>query len=122
VASEFSSNILTLFVLHILSVPGLTYHVNSTGHEVMANNRHDVISNAFVYLNWADAACDVASLCFCPRVLLVAFHCSTKISCKLVDRMVFSRCRHGYLCLFAARCRLAYGSADATATHCLLLQ
>ena len=29
-------------------------------------------------------------------------------------------CWHGYL--FAARCRLAYGPADATATHCLLLQ
>ena len=29
-------------------------------------------------------------------------------------------CWHGYLS--AARCRLAYGLADATATHCLLLQ
>ena len=29
-------------------------------------------------------------------------------------------CWHGYL--FGARCRLAYGPADATATHCLLLQ
>jgi len=29
-------------------------------------------------------------------------------------------CWHGYLS--AARCRLAYGPADATATHCLLLQ
>ena len=29
-------------------------------------------------------------------------------------------CWHGYLS--RARCRLAYGSADATATHCLLLQ
>ena len=25
-------------------------------------------------------------------------------------------------CLSGARCRLAYGLADATATHCLLLQ
>jgi len=25
-------------------------------------------------------------------------------------------------CLSGARCRLAYGPADATATHCLLLQ
>jgi len=30
------------------------------------------------------------------------------------------RCWHGYLS--GARCRLAYGPADATATHCLLLQ
>jgi len=30
------------------------------------------------------------------------------------------QCWHGYLT--GARCRLAYGSADATATHCLLLQ
>ena len=29
-------------------------------------------------------------------------------------------CWHG--CLSGARCRLAYGPADATATHCLLLQ
>ena len=29
-------------------------------------------------------------------------------------------CWHGYLS--EARCRLAYGPADATATHCLLLQ
>ena len=29
-------------------------------------------------------------------------------------------CWSGYLC--GARCRLAYGPADATATHCLLLQ
>ena len=29
-------------------------------------------------------------------------------------------CWHGYLT--GARCRLAYGPADATATHCLLLQ
>jgi len=27
---------------------------------------------------------------------------------------------HGYL--YGARCRLAYGPADAAATHCLLLQ
>jgi len=30
------------------------------------------------------------------------------------------RCWHGYLS--GARCRLAYVPADATATHCLLLQ
>ena len=30
------------------------------------------------------------------------------------------RCWHGYLS--GARCRLAYGPADATASHCLLLQ
>ena len=29
-------------------------------------------------------------------------------------------CWRGYL--YGARCRLAYGPADATATHCLLLQ
>jgi len=29
-------------------------------------------------------------------------------------------CWHGYLS--GARCRLAYGPAEATATHCLLLQ
>jgi len=34
VASEFSNNILTLFVLHMLSVPGLVYHVHNTCQEV----------------------------------------------------------------------------------------
>jgi len=29
-------------------------------------------------------------------------------------------CWHGYLS--GVRCRFAYGTADATATHCLLLQ
>jgi len=29
-------------------------------------------------------------------------------------------CWHG--CLSGVRCKLTYGSADATATHCLLLQ
>jgi len=39
------------------------------------------------------------------------------LACK-ITRVV--GCWHGYLS--GARCRLAYGPADATATHCLLLQ
>jgi len=44
--------------------------------------------------------------------------------CWLGDRKgirpVKTECWHG--CLFGARYRLAYGPADATATHCLLVQ
>jgi len=64
----------------------------------------------------------------------------TPVSCRLLYLVVFSAltllvgrqeghpacknlsggCWRGYLS--GARCRLAYGPADATATHCLLLQ
>jgi len=40
-------------------------------------------------------------------------------ACKKLSGGVLG-CWHGYLS--GARCRLAYGPADATATHCLLLQ
>ena len=39
------------------------------------------------------------------------------LACK---KTVVVGCWHGYLS--SARCRLAYGPADATATHCFLLQ
>ena len=38
-------------------------------------------------------------------------------ACK---KLIVAGCWHGYLS--GARCRLAYGPADTTATHCLLLQ
>jgi len=55
-------------------------------------------------------------------ILLLAFSALTLLvgwqeghpACKKLG------CWHGYLS--GARCRLAYGPADATATHCLLLQ
>jgi len=40
-------------------------------------------------------------------------------ACKKLSGGVLA-CQHGYLS--GARCRLTYGPADATATHCLLLQ
>ena len=40
-------------------------------------------------------------------------------ACKKLSGGVLG-CWHGYLT--EATCRLAYGPADATATHCLLLQ
>ena len=39
------------------------------------------------------------------------------LACKKLKEVGY---RHGYMS--GARCRLAYGPADATATHCLLLQ
>ena len=39
--------------------------------------------------------------------------------CSDLLRVAVYRCEHGYLS--GARCRLAYGPADATATYCLLL-
>ena len=43
---------------------------------------------------------------------------STRVSLYLLTSIY--TCLHGYLS--GARCRHAYGAADATATHCLLLQ
>jgi len=45
----------------------------------------------------------------------VVQHCTDK-------RVAQSLCNSRASCLSEARCRLAYGSADATTTHCLLLQ
>ena len=52
---------------------------------------------------------------------LVLWHCwlGGRKGIRSVKNWVVG-CWHGYLS--AARCRLAYGPADATATHCLLLQ
>jgi len=52
---------------------------------------------------------------FTALTLLVGRH-EGHPACK--NRVV--GCRRGYL--FGARCRLAVGPVDATATHCLLLQ
>jgi len=64
------------------------------------------------------------SLIFCPSLyafsaltLLVGWHRGRK-GIRPVEAKWWG-CWHGYLS--GARCRLAYGPADATATHCLLL-
>jgi len=50
-----------------------------------------------------------------PLTLLVGWQ-EGHPACKKLSGVVLA------WCLFGARCRLAYGPADATATHCLLLQ
>jgi len=57
-------------------------------------------------------------LCFCAlsALTLLVGRQEGHPACK--KRVV--GCWHGYLS--GARCRFAYGSADATGTHCLLLQ
>ena len=55
---------------------------------------------------------------FVPSVLWCCWFGDRK-GIRLVKNWVV-RCWRGYLS--GARCRLAYGPADATATHCLLLQ
>jgi len=57
-------------------------------------------------------------LCHVPSVLWCCWLGCRK-SIRPVENWVVG-CWHGYLS--GARCRLAYGPADATATHCLLLQ
>ena len=56
--------------------------------------------------------------CVCPSVLWRCWLGGRKGIRPVENWMV--GCWRGYL--FAARCRLAYGPAAATATHCLLLQ
>jgi len=48
-----------------------------------------------------------------------AVGCVAERTSRLVKNRVVG-CWHG--CLSGASCRLAYGPADVTATHCLLLQ
>jgi len=55
------------------------------------------------------------ALVFSALTLLVGWH-EGHPACKKLSGW----CRRGYLS--GAKCRLAYGPADATATHCLLLQ
>jgi len=58
---------------------------------------------------------------FIPSVLFLAFSALTLLeghpACKKLSGEVLL-----WSWLSGARCRLAYGPADATATHCLLLQ
>jgi len=79
------------------------------------------------YLDWARYISQVATaiqhslsvlLTELPSVLWRCWLVGTK-GIRPVKSWVVG-CWHGYLS--GARCRLAYGPADATATHCLLLQ
>jgi len=64
---------------------------------------------------------DVCTVCVSVGMPSVLWRCwlGGKKGIRPVKKWVVG-CRRGYLS--GARCRLAYGPADATATHCLLLQ
>jgi len=69
-----------------------------------------------------DFSLDIYSLLLCKYFLpSVLWHCllGSRKGIQPVNNWVVG-CWHGYLS--GARCRLAYRPADATATHCLLLQ
>ena len=72
----------------------------------------------FVYLYFAVLFCLSVSVKSLPSVL---WHCwlGDRKGIRPLKTWAVG-CWHGYL--FGARCRLAYGPADSTATHCLLLQ
>ena len=73
----------------------------------------NVLSTIAVYV-----CSEICLQCFMPSVL---WHCwlGGRKGIRPVKNWAVG-CWHGYLP--GARCRLAYGPADATATHCLLLQ
>jgi len=52
-------------------------------------------------------------------IIAVGWAAEAHPACKKLSGGVLG-CWHGYLS--GVRCRLAYGPAEATATHCLLLQ
>ena len=78
---------------------------------MMADYRILTINVVVIDVKW----CDVDVIAFSALTLLI-WRQEGHPACK--NRVV------GYWCgyLSGARCRLAYGPADATATHCLLLQ
>jgi len=59
-----------------------------------------------------------------PGIFILAFSALTLLVGQQLEHPACKKqtggCWHGYLS--GARCRLAYGPADATVTHCLLLQ
>ena len=68
-----------------------------------------------VVISASGILCTVGCRAFSALTLLVGWQ-EGHPACKKLS----GGCWHGYLS--GARCRLAYGPADATATHCLLLQ
>ena len=65
----------------------------------------------------------LSSTCFYCSRMVISGLAVMEIYRKQNDKFQYSWvvwCWHGYLS--GARCRLAYGPADATSTHCLLLQ
>ena len=79
-----------------------------------------------VSLPWMHDMCLFSGIvvCFCndflPSVLLRCWLGGRKGIRPVKKLLRVVECWRGYLS--GARCRLAYGPADATATHCLLLQ
>jgi len=63
-----------------------------------------------------------SSICKYKQLPSVLWHCwlGSRKGIRPAKKLSDGVQRHGYLS--GARCRLVYGSAYATATHCLLLQ
>ena len=61
-------------------------------------------------------------VCIQPVFLLFAFSALTLLVGRQEGHPACKKQSGTVLALSGARCRLAYGPADATATHCLLLQ
>ena len=103
----------------------LLYQVKCTSHSVMAIPCYQKYWIFFVKSFNTHMILLVAAstfgLCWRLESQSVLWHCwlGGRKGIRSVKNWVV-RCWRGYLS--GARCRLAYGPADATATHCLLLQ
>jgi len=79
-----------------------------------------------VYTTHTHQVTFTSSQSVCPTCVLefVAFSALTLLVGRQEGHPAYKKQRWGagVVILAGARCRLAYGPADATATHCLLLQ
>jgi len=100
----------TVSLFHLLHPPigewSMVMFVCLSVHDHISGNTYAVFTTFFACYLWPWL------YAFSALMLLVGQH----LACK---NWVMG-CWRG--CLSGVRCRLAYGSADATATHCLLLQ
>ena len=107
--------VLDVFLYHDFSVLGFvrTFEVRHTATVVSVFNPSHVFH---IYLSVISVGLlAFSALAFTALTLLVGRQ-EGHPACKKLS----GGCWRGYLP--GARCRLAYGPADATATHCLLLQ
>jgi len=90
----------------------------TTEHDGNLNTKHEQLSSHETTLHYTRLTASFQDNLFASSALTLLVGQEGHPACKKLGGGV--RCWHGYLS--GARWRLAYGPADATATHYLLLQ
>ena len=120
--TDFAESLQTVFRL-VASQPIQQHENSGDGRQRMRRTAQE--DQIQVKCRHADECQFVLYVCFCTDYFSYAFSALTLLvgrqeghpACK---KLGVVGCWRGYLS--GARCRLAYGPADAIATHCLLLQ